>query len=240
MRALAAAALVLGAGASPARAYRPFDGTDAAVAGLGEFELELQPVGYLRAGRDRDLVVPQGVLNLGVAPGWEVVAEGTGRSPLSRAAPFSFGDTGVFLKGVLRDGVLQDRAGPSVATEFGVLTPGINTDPGTGASVAAIVSQRWRFLTAHLNVAGALTRDQHADLFVGTILEGPFDWRVRPVVELFVERQFAVATTVSGLIGAIWRISDELALDVGVRHAEIGAHPVDEVRAGLTVSFGLW
>jgi hypothetical protein len=28
---------------SPAFAYRPFDGTDAAVADLGEFEVEFQP-----------------------------------------------------------------------------------------------------------------------------------------------------------------------------------------------------
>ena len=36
--------------ASPAQAYRPFDGTDAAVADVGEVEIELQPVGKLTAG----------------------------------------------------------------------------------------------------------------------------------------------------------------------------------------------
>ena len=30
---------------SPAPAYRPFDGTDAAVADVGEVEIELQPAG---------------------------------------------------------------------------------------------------------------------------------------------------------------------------------------------------
>ena len=35
--------------ASPASAYRPFDGTDAAVADLGEVEIEFQPIGAIRA-----------------------------------------------------------------------------------------------------------------------------------------------------------------------------------------------
>lgn len=34
----------------PAAAYRPFDGTDAAVADLGQVEIELQPAGVLHAG----------------------------------------------------------------------------------------------------------------------------------------------------------------------------------------------
>ena len=49
---------------SAAQAYRPFDGTDAAVVETGEVEIELGPVGYLRAGADRTLSVP----NLGLKP----------------------------------------------------------------------------------------------------------------------------------------------------------------------------
>lgn len=37
--------LCLGAGLSPAAAYRPFDGTDAAVADKDTLEIELQPAG---------------------------------------------------------------------------------------------------------------------------------------------------------------------------------------------------
>jgi hypothetical protein len=46
--ALATAALAFWCGG--AEAYRPFDGTDAAVAETGEMEIELGPVEYLRAG----------------------------------------------------------------------------------------------------------------------------------------------------------------------------------------------
>jgi len=56
---------------------------------------------------------------------------------------------------------------------MGLLLPGINGEPGTGVSVAAIASQRWSWITVHLNVTGTLTRQQHGGLFVGTIVEGP-------------------------------------------------------------------
>ena len=42
---------ILAAGwARPAAAYRPFDGTDAAVADLGEMEIEFQPLGAAMRG----------------------------------------------------------------------------------------------------------------------------------------------------------------------------------------------
>jgi hypothetical protein len=73
-------------------------------------------------------------------------------------------------------GILQDKSGPSVATEFGVLLPDSTGNSGVGASWAGIVSQRWDWGTAHFNAETALTRDHHADVFVGTILEGPPKW----------------------------------------------------------------
>ena len=62
LAALAIAALIFWY--SEAEAYRPFDGTDAAVVETGEVEIELGPVGYLRAGADRTLSAP----NLGLKP----------------------------------------------------------------------------------------------------------------------------------------------------------------------------
>ena len=54
--ALATAALIFWY--SEAEAYRPFDGTDAAVVETGEIEVELGPVEYLRAGAERALLAP--------------------------------------------------------------------------------------------------------------------------------------------------------------------------------------
>jgi opacity protein-like surface antigen len=139
----------------------------------------------------------------------------------------------------LRPGVLQDQAGPSIATEFGVLLPDSIGDTRFGASIAGIVSQRWDWGTAHLNIAGQLTRDQHADLFTGIILEGPNKWTVRPVAEFFYEEEFGQAHTVSALVGAIWQVKDNLSFDVGFRHAITNGVNINEVRAGLTYGFPL-
>jgi hypothetical protein len=52
---------------SPAHAYRPFNGTDAAVADVGELEFELQPAGVLQEGGTQTLVAPWLVTNFGFA-----------------------------------------------------------------------------------------------------------------------------------------------------------------------------
>lgn len=232
---------VLVARSPAAFAYRPFDSTDAAVAPPGEFELELGPAGVLLNGSDRTLIAPACVLNLGLAEGWEAVLQGRGQEALSSAAHrASFAGNALLLKGMLRNGVLQEKAGPSVGTEFGLLLPGVHQERGVGASWTAIVSQRWSGLTMHLNAAAALTHEHRADLFVGAIFEGPSEWRVRPVGELFVEREFGTATTVSGLVGAIWRVREDLSLDLGLREASLNGHAVSEVRVGVTFGWAAW
>ena len=155
----------------------------------------------------------------------------------SPSGPTSLTDAGALLKYVLRPGVLQDQAGPSIATEFGVLLPDSIGDTGFGARISGIVSQRWDWGTVHLNVSGELTRDQHADVFTGIIIEGPFRWTVRPVAEIFYEEEFGQARTISGLIGAIWQVRDDFSFDVGFRHAIVNGANVNEVRAGFTVGF---
>ena len=232
-------AIVLGSmvWSSPASAYRPFDGTDAAVAAPGEMEIELQPAGPRRDDGGTSLLAPVTVINYGFSENWEAVLEGTGQTPLSTGDPPNLTDAGAFLKHVLRPGSLQDKSGPSVATEFGVLLPDSTGNSGVGASLAGIVSQRWDWGTVHFNAQTALTRDHHGDVFLSTILEGPFTWKVRPVAEIFYENEFGKEQTISGLIGLIWQVRDNLSFDVAVRHALTNAHPVDEIRAGLTFGF---
>jgi hypothetical protein len=225
---------------SDAFAYRPFDGTDAAVADPGEVEIELQPAGVLWNGGQKTLIAPATVFNYGLIENWEAVLEGQVRTPFSPSGPTSLSQSGAFLKHVVRPGVLQDRSGPSIATEFGVLLPDSRGDSRFGASVAGIVSQRWDWGTVHLNVAGELTRDQNADIFSGLIIEGPSKWVVRPVAEVFYEEEFGQAHTLSALIGAIWQVNDKLSFDVGFRHAITNGSNVNEIRAGLTVGFAAW
>ena len=232
-------AVCLTAWSGPASAYRPFDGTDAAVAAPGEVEIELQPAGRLRENGNTTLVAPATVINYGLSEGWEAVVEGQGQTPLSPSGPTTLTSAGAFLKHVLQPGSLQDKTGPSVATEFGVLFPDSTGNSGVGASLAGIVSQRWDWGTIHLNAETALTRDHHADLFLGGIIEGPSKWSIRPVAEFFYEKDFGQSETISGLIGLIWRVRDNLSFDVGLRHALTNGHQVNELRAGLTFAFPL-
>jgi hypothetical protein len=224
---------------NPAFAYRPFDGTDAAVAAKGEVEIELQPAGPLRDESGTSLLAPVTVFNYGFSEGWEAVLEGQGQTPLSPSGPTSLTAAGAFLKGVLVPGSLQDKTGPSVATEFGVLLPDSTGNSGVGASIAGIVSQRWDWGTIHLNAETALTRDHHGEVFLDAIIEGPFKWTVRPVAEVFYEEEFGKEQTVSGLVGLIWQVRDNLSFDVATRHALTNGHPVNEIRAGLTFGFPL-
>src|SRR5450759_3742056 len=101
----------------PAWAYRPFYGTDAAVAAPGELEIELQPAGTLRQGSDKTLIAPATVVNVGLPDRWEAVFQGQGQFPLAGSdQPAAFTGAGAFLKHVLRPGSLQNENGPSIAT----------------------------------------------------------------------------------------------------------------------------
>src|SRR5262245_17266272 len=230
-------AVCLAAWPVPVLALRPFDGTDAAVADEGEMEIEFQPVGALWERGQTTLIAPATRLNFGLVRDWEAVLEGQLQTPLWPPGPTSLSASGFFLKHVLRRGSLQDRSGISLATEFGVLLPDTNGDSRFGASIAGIASQRWDWGAVHFNAATALTREHRADVFIGTIIEGPATWTLRPVAEVFYEEEFGQAHTVSGLIGAIWKVRDDLSFDIGFRHAVTNSHSVNEIRGGVTFSF---
>src|SRR6266852_3658579 len=191
-------ALCLTAWSGPASAYRPFDGTDAAVAAPGALAIELQPAGRLREGGNTSLVAPATVFNYGLSEGWEAVFEGQGQTPLSPPGPTSLTAAGAFLKHVLVPGSLQDKTGPSVATEFGVLLPDSTGNSGVGASLAGIVSQRWAWGTIHLNAETALTRDHHGELFLGAIVAFGF-----PVS--FFRKSRRATRSIAHLVSIAWR-----------------------------------
>jgi hypothetical protein len=234
------AATVLACWSSAARAYRPFDGTDAAVTATGDIEIELGPVEYLRQAAERMLFAPDARINYGFAADWEASLEGDVAHGLTAGVPGTSVIEGeALLKRVLREGSLQEKPGPSIATEFGILLPGINDEHGTGAVLDAIASQRWDWGALHLNAQIELTREQHADYFLDAIIEGPQDWAVRPVSEIFYERDIGMFRTRSALIGGIWQVQDNIAVDFALRGALINNHTEGEIRAGVTFAFGV-
>src|SRR5262249_31144038 len=235
-----AIAAVLTFWCSEAEAYRPFDGTDAAVVETGEIEVELGAVEYLRAGAERALLAPDLRINYGFIPRWEAALEGKLTHGLTAGTPgTTVVESQALLKGISREGTLQEKPGPSIATKFGVLLPGTNDQHGTGAALNGIVSQRGDWGTVHLNPKIELTRQQHADYFLDTIVEGPHDWPVRPVAEFFYESDVSLFRTGSALGGGMWQGQDNVAVDFGVRGARINGQTAGEIRAGVTFAFGV-
>jgi hypothetical protein len=228
------ALLIAGSLAWPmtAFAYRPFDSTDAAVADKGAFEVELSPLSYRHDDEGTAWITPASRLNYGFAENWELVLEGQAehfsrmRSRVAEAA--------LSAKGVLQEGSLQEKSGWSLATEGSLLLPGINTEDGAGFELTGIASQRWDWGTIHINIAAELTRDQRLGTFTGLIIEGPDAWPVRPVAELNYQREFNTSEETSVLVGAIWKVQDKLALDIGFRHGWVNSRPDEQIRAGLT------
>ncbi len=76
-------------------------------------------------------------------------------------------------------------------------------------------------------------------VFGGIVLEAHDAWAVRPVAEVFAERERDLPATVSGLAGTIWRVSDGLSLDAAVRLARAGGVSTTEIRVGLTWGFNV-
>lgn len=227
-----------------AAAYRPFDGTDADVADPGEFELELGPAQYYAQGGRHFLVAPATVLNLGLVPRLELVGDIRPTLALDRSATIPdvarvrILETDVFLKWVVVPGVLQGAPGPSFAFEGGPLLPEYRDDAAFGAQLNAILSWRVSGITMHLNEQAAYTRIGNPDYFTSFIVEGEPKYGVRPVAEVFFET--GDQRIVSGLVGAIWAVSESLSLDTAVRTARVGGDQAAEVRLGLTWALSVW
>jgi hypothetical protein len=248
---VAAATLVALTPTTAAHAYRPFDGTDADVAETGEFELELG-AGYEARHRETSrLDAPTLVLNLGIVRDWEFVVDTKNVvwRRRSGATADQMTDSDVELKTLLRRGCLQEGSGPSLATEFGVLLPSPNGHAVAGGTANFIASQELGPLLLHLNIGGQRDLERELVLESSLIVE----WRtprVRPVMELGVERVLSKATTFTALTGMIWKVNERLALDLAARLAVtrdnsadaafVAAAPTEELRAGLTWTLPVW
>jgi hypothetical protein len=143
--------------ASPSHAYRPFVPTDAAVADPGVLEVEL---GYFGVKRDRGLnsyVVPQVVLNYGLVGDLETVGEFSIETAPDHGPAVA--DPSLFLKAVLREGVLQEQRGASLAVEAGPLLPAtVDGEKHFGFEGIGILSGELEPITCHLNLGGGVDR----------------------------------------------------------------------------------
>ena len=213
-------------------AYRPFDSTDAAVAEMGKWEVELAPLSWRHNDEGSQWVAPALILNYGFAPRWEVVIEG--RNTVFDRGGDEFSDAAVSVKTVIREGSFQDKSGVSLGSEFSVLLPGIRADDGAGLEWTLLASHRQDWGAWHFNLGPMLTRDGRGGMVAGGILEGPQSWPVRPVAEIRFEKSFGGEEMIAGLVGLIIPVRDGLAFDIGLRHAREGGRPDEQLRAGVT------
>jgi hypothetical protein len=229
-----------------AHAYRPFTGTDADVADVGEFELELGPLQFVREHARSYVQAPATVLNLGILPRIEIVVDFVGLIPtpaLPGEGSYQLRDTDVLLKIICIRGSLQGAsAGPSVALEVGALTPEVHHETGFGTSANLIVSQRWDWFVLHLNNQLELSRGDLTPIWTESLIA---EWRVHetfwPVAELLWSREFSSgASEYSALLGAIWNVREGLSLDAAALVASLDSALAIEARLGFTWAFQLW
>ena len=222
----------------PARALRPFDGTDATVAEPHLFEIEMSPLTYTREGGDRRLFAPQITLNWGTGVGFELVLEARNvlvMSSDSAGVSPKLEEPGLNAKKVIRAGVLQHEPGPSIATEESFLLPfrGVNH---LGASASLVVSQPLPTARTmlHFNAVVARTQGLEWEEFGSVICVGPNDWPIRPAGEVSLERTGAERVTRGYLGGIIWQTRQGLTMDLALKRLDAPAAHGLEIRSGFT------
>ena len=224
---------------SAAFAYRPFVSTDAAVADPKEIEVEL---GYFTLQRTKDentFIIPRAVINYGLFKNWEGVAE----FAIQRApdAELDVIDPAMSLKGVLKEGVLQDKDGFGLAVEASALLPSTEkSERRFGFEGIAILSDKLGPFTFHLNGGLGIERST-GDLvgIWGVIGELPVGKGVRLVGEVNGDKPRREDQRDSALLGVIWQPWSErnLWLDAGIRRGITSAAADWQFTLGITFGF---
>ena len=120
-------------------AYRPFISTDAAVADQRDLEIELGYFTLEQSKGENTFRIPSLVLNYGAWKNSEIVGEF--RIERNPGGDIDIVDPGLFLKTVLKEGLLQEKPGVSFAMEAGPLLPStVAGERGVGFEAIGILS----------------------------------------------------------------------------------------------------
>jgi hypothetical protein len=221
-------------------AYRPFFSTDAAVTDPQEEEIELGYFTLDHAHGKQTFTLPSLILSYGLRRDMEVFGEfAVARDP---TGALNIVDPGLFVKVVLKEGVLQEEEGPSVAVEAGPLLPSMRLDERhVGFKAIGIVSGQVAPFTLHVNVGGGSDRTKARPSGIwGVIGELPVRPRLRLVGEVVGESTKGALPNNTALLGVIWQPSaSEVFLDTGVRRGLSQGAPDWQFTAGVTFSFSL-
>jgi hypothetical protein len=223
-----------------AEAYRPFISTDAAVADVKELEIELGYFALRRERQENTFLIPSAVLNYGVWRNVELVGEfRVARAP---SGDVDVIDPAMFVKAVIKEGVLQEHDGVGLAVEAGPLLPStVRSDHGTGFEALGIMSGRVAPFTVHVNFGGGIDRRAAKPFGVwGVIGELPVHPKLRIVGEVAGESVQGELANNSTLLGVIWQPSSRnVYWDVAVRRGITRGAPDWEVTTGVTFGFSV-
>ena len=220
--------------------YRPFVSTDAAVADVKEMEIELGYFNLERAKGRNAFIIPKVVLNYGLIRNLELVGEFGVEEPTHGSVRLA--DPALSLKGILKEGVLQEKSGVSVGVEAGPLLPSTNKEENRfGFEAIGIVTGKLSALTYHLNFGGGVDRARSNPFLVwGVIAELSIIPKVRLVGEINGESVRGNSPDNSALIGVIWEPPlPKIAIDAGIRRGISSRAPDWLFTTGLTLSFSL-
>jgi hypothetical protein len=219
--------------------YRPFVSTDAAVVDPQEVEIELGYFTLERTEGENTFIIPSLVVNYGLCKNVEIVGEL--RIERSPTGAVDVVDAGLFLKMVLKEGVLQGKDGIGFAVEVGPLLPSTVPREGKfGFEGIGILSGNLPPFTYHVNLGGGVQRaDGEPFAIWGVIGEFPVVPAFRVVGEVNGEKVRRESAHHSALLGVIWRPSSaNIFLDAGIRRGIQGV-PDWQFTAGVTFGFPL-
>lgn len=232
--------LVLLLPASHAWGYRPFVSTDAAVADPKEMEIEAGYFNLERAEGENIFIVPKVVFNYGVIRDLEVIGEFEVAKPPDENVHLV--EPGLFLKAVLKEGILQEKKGIGFAVEAGPLLPStVQGERRFGFEGIGILSGRLSPITYHVNFGGGVNRAEAKPFAIwGLIVELPVLPNFRLVGEVNGESAKRELANNSGLLGFIWQLpSSKVLIDIGIRRGISRRAPDWQFTMGLTFSFPL-
>ncbi len=226
--------------ASHAWGYRPFVSTDAAVADPQEMEIEVGYFNLERAEEANTFIIPKVVFNYGVIRDLEVVGEFEVAKPPEEDVQLV--DPGLFLKAVLKEGILQEKNGIGFAVEAGPLLPStVQGERRFGFEGIGIFSGRLSPFTYHVNFGGGVNRAEANPFAIwGVIVELPVLSNFRLVGEVNGESVKGELANNSGLLGFIWQPpSSKVLIDLGIRKGISSGAPDWRFTMGVTFSFPL-
>jgi len=229
----------LGGSPGVAHAYL-LDLSDATVAAPHTLELEVQPSGYIASVASDELshqAVPSLNAVLGLAPRFDLTVTTRARLDPSTQAN-SLYETALAVRLLIADGGYASGEGsdPSLALQWGLGLPEVGGASGLAPSVAVLLSLMIGDVSAHGHVELILTREREREVFASVVLQAPSSWAVQPVVEISTTVPEEGAT-VSGLLGAIVPLEEDLAIEAGVRVA--GWQALEEVEVRLALAWAL-